>query len=44
MHWQPDPWVEFNFGSYPPLRLPLAEQQGFRADANLEALVADSLL
>lgn len=42
--WQPDPWVEFNFGSYPPLSLPLAEAEGFRADADLRSLVADSLL
>jgi nucleoside-diphosphate-sugar epimerase len=42
--WQPDPWVEFNFGSYPPLALPLAEAEGFRADASLESLVADSLV
>lgn len=41
--WQPDPWVQFNFGSYPPLQLPRAEQAGFRADASLDALVADSL-
>lgn len=41
--WQPDPWVQFNFGSYPPLQLPLAEAAGFKADASLEALVADSL-
>lgn len=41
--WQPDPWVQFNFGSYPPLRLPLAESAGFRADASLERLVADAL-
>lgn len=41
--WQPDPWVQFNFGSYPPIALPLAEQAGFRADASLDALVADSL-
>jgi nucleoside-diphosphate-sugar epimerase len=42
--WQPDPWVEFNFGSYPPLRLPQAEAEGFRADASLEQMVADSLV
>lgn len=42
--WQPDPWVEFNFGSYPPLSLPLAEAEGFRADESLPSLVADSLL
>lgn len=42
--WQPDPWVEFNFGSYPPLSLPLAEAEGFRADTDLRSLVADSLV
>jgi D-erythronate 2-dehydrogenase len=42
--WQPDPWVEFNFGSYPPLHLPLAEAEGFAADQDLRSLVADSLL
>ncbi len=41
--WQPDPWVQFNFGSYPPLQLPLAEAAGFKADVSLEALVEDSL-
>jgi hypothetical protein len=41
--WQPDPWVQFNFGSYPPLQVPLAEQAGFKADATLDALVEDSL-
>jgi nucleoside-diphosphate-sugar epimerase len=41
--WQPDPWVQFNFGSYPPIALPQAEQAGFRADASLADLVADSL-
>lgn len=41
--WQPDPWVQFNFGSYPPIALPLAEEAGFRADDSLAALVADSL-
>jgi nucleoside-diphosphate-sugar epimerase len=39
LQWQPDPWVEFNFGSYPPLQLPRAEAAGFRADASLAALV-----
>lgn len=42
--WQPDPWVEFNFGSYPPLQLPLAEAEGFRSDPGQEQLVADSLV
>ena len=41
--WQPDPWVQFNFGSYPPLQLPGAEKAGFRADASLDQLVADAL-
>ena len=42
--WQPNPWVEFNFGSYPPLELPLSTAEGFRPDASLEQLVADSLV
>lgn len=41
--WQPDPWVEFNFGSYPPVQLPLAEAQGLKADRDLRGLVVDSL-
>jgi nucleoside-diphosphate-sugar epimerase len=41
--WQPDPWVEFNFGSYPPLQLPAAVAEGFLPDASLPQLVADSL-
>ncbi|MGP1609868.1 MAG: NAD-dependent epimerase/dehydratase family protein, partial [Burkholderiales bacterium] len=41
--WEPDAWVQFNFGSYPPLQLPLAEDAGFKADASLDALVADAL-
>lgn len=41
--WQPDDWVEFNFGSYPPLQLPKAEAEGFHSDADLPALVAASL-
>ena len=43
VNWQPDPWVQFNFGSYPPLALPDAESAGFKADATLDALVADAL-
>lgn len=39
----PDDWVEFNFGSYPPLELPGAEALGLRADASLEDLVRDAL-
>jgi len=42
--WAPDPWVEFNFGTYPPLDLPLAEAQGFRADSSLDTMVRSSLL
>lgn len=43
VNWQPDPWVQFNFGSYPPLHVPQAEEEGFCADASLERLVADAL-
>lgn len=42
--WQPDPWVEFNFGSYPPVRLPLADAHGFKADRDLRSLVVNSLV
>lgn len=42
--WRPDPWVEFNFGSYPPLSLPRAEAEGFRADESMLSLVAASLV
>ncbi len=41
--WKPDPWVEFNFGSYPPLQLPQAEAAGFRADVSVEQLVLGAL-
>lgn len=41
--WAPDEWVQFNFGSYPPLKLPEAEAAGFHADTSLEQLVADAL-
>lgn len=43
MSWQPDPWVEFNFGSYPPVSLPVAEAAGFRSDDSLRALVRAAL-
>lgn len=42
--WQQDEWVQFNFGSYPPVQLPLAIAQGFRADADLRSLVVQSLV
>lgn len=41
--WQADPWVEFNFGSYPPLQLPLAEAAGFTSDGDLPSLVKAAL-
>lgn len=44
VNWKPDPWVQFNFGSYPPLHVPQAEEAGFRADVSLERLVADALV
>lgn len=43
LQWQPDPWVESNFGSYPSLSLPRAETAGFRADASLAALVEGAI-
>lgn len=39
----PDPWVEENFGSYPPLFCPEAEALGFSSDGDLESLVKNSL-
>lgn len=44
IRWQPDPWVEFNFGSYPPVELPAALAMGFHADRDLRTLVADSMV
>lgn len=41
--WEPDPFVQANFGSYPPLQVPLAEAMGFRNDKELDLLVADAL-
>ncbi|MES2623857.1 MAG: NAD-dependent epimerase/dehydratase family protein [Pseudomonadota bacterium] len=41
--WEADPFVQTNFGSYPPLQVPLAEALGFRSDKDLDGLVADSL-
>jgi nucleoside-diphosphate-sugar epimerase len=42
--WQPDEWVEFNFGSYPPVELPGALAHGFQADTDLRSLVRKSLV
>lgn len=39
----PDPWVEENFGSYPPLRCPQAEAAGFHHDGAIETLVTEAL-
>ncbi len=44
VNWQPDPWVEFNFGTYPDLQVPKALAMGFRADESLHALITDSLV
>jgi D-erythronate 2-dehydrogenase len=41
--WQADLFVQANFGSYPPLQVPLAEAIGFRSDKDLDLLVADAL-
>ncbi len=43
IHYAPDPWVEENFGSYPPLVLPKAEAAGFHHDGNLESLIGNAL-
>ncbi|HTQ98897.1 MAG TPA: NAD-dependent epimerase/dehydratase family protein [Candidatus Acidoferrum sp.] len=42
--WKKDDWVQFNFGSYPPVDLPQAKAHGFHADADLRTLVRQSLL
>jgi D-erythronate 2-dehydrogenase len=41
--WEADAFVQANFGSYPPLQVPLAEAMGFRSDKELDLLVADAL-
>ncbi|MDG2175171.1 MAG: NAD-dependent epimerase/dehydratase family protein [Gammaproteobacteria bacterium] len=41
--YDPDPWVEENFGSYPPLNCPEAELAGFHHDGSLQLLVNNSL-
>jgi nucleoside-diphosphate-sugar epimerase len=43
VRWQPDERIESLFGRFPPLRTPAAEAAGFRADADLEALVRDAM-
>ena len=37
--YEPDRYVEENFGSLPELRTPLADWLGFRSDGDLESLV-----
>lgn len=39
----PDPWVEDNFGSYPPLVCPLAEAAGFHHDGSPMLLVSHAV-
>jgi nucleoside-diphosphate-sugar epimerase len=41
--WQPEPFVQANFGSYPPLQVPLSQAMGFTNDRDTDALVADAL-
>jgi nucleoside-diphosphate-sugar epimerase len=41
--YDPDPWVEENFGSYPPLNCPESEAAGFFHDGNIQRLVSNSL-
>ena len=43
INYNPDSWVEDNFGSYPPLRCPKAEAAGFHHDGDLATLVGNSL-
>lgn len=40
--YEPDAWVEENFGSYPPLSCPKAEALGLRHDTDVESMVRDS--
>ena len=44
IRWQRDDWVQFNFGSYPPVELPQALANGFFADKDLRSLVLQSLV
>lgn len=41
--YEPDAWVEENFGSYPPLVCPQAEAVGFRHDGSPQQLVLNAL-
>lgn len=43
VRWAPDERIEALFGRFPPLLTPRAEAAGFRADADLEALVRQAL-
>ncbi|UUX95123.1 NAD-dependent epimerase/dehydratase family protein [Aquabacterium sp. J223] len=43
VRWQPDERIESLFGRFPPLRTPQALAAGFRADADLDALVRDAV-
>ena len=43
IHYAPDPWVEENFGSYPPLILPRAKAAGFHDDGDIESLIKNAL-
>lgn len=41
--YEADPWIEDNFGSYPPLHCPEAEAAGFHHDGDIGTLVSNSL-
>jgi len=43
IQYAPDPWVEENFGSYPPLHCPKAEAAGFHDDGDIESLIKNAL-
>lgn len=43
VRWMPDERIESLFGRFPPLVTPRAEAAGFRADADLDALVRQAL-
>ena len=43
IRYTPDPLLEANFGSFPPLSAIEAEAAGFRSDGNLDRLVVNAL-
>ncbi len=43
VRYAPDPMIMRNFGSYPPLSTPAADDRGLRHDGDVESLVANAL-